>query len=89
MHVMSMLTIYINRAGSNLSDSRLRVLELTKNELRKASRLISFAPRRNLFAPASTFSIFGVVAGPPAAHNPHPECSLEEGRIAADAALLI
>lgn len=33
---MSMLTFYINRAGKNLSKSRLRVLERTKTELRKA-----------------------------------------------------
>jgi hypothetical protein len=33
---MSMLTFYINRAGRNLPASRLRVLELAKNELRKA-----------------------------------------------------
>ncbi len=33
---MSMLTFYINRAGKNLSRSRLRVLERAKRELRKA-----------------------------------------------------
>jgi bifunctional non-homologous end joining protein LigD len=33
---MSMLTFYINRAGKNLSQSRLRVLERTKHELRRA-----------------------------------------------------
>jgi len=33
---MSMLTFYINRAGSNLPDKRRRVLERTKTELRKA-----------------------------------------------------
>ncbi len=33
---MSMLTFYINRAGKDLSDSRLRVLERAKVELRKA-----------------------------------------------------
>jgi hypothetical protein len=33
---MSMLTFYINRAGKNLSKRRLRVLERTKGELRKA-----------------------------------------------------
>jgi Protein of unknown function (DUF3175) len=33
---MSMLTFYINRAGSNLSDERREVLEDAKNELRKA-----------------------------------------------------
>jgi hypothetical protein len=31
---MSMLTFYINRAGKGLSDSRKRVLEAAKNELR-------------------------------------------------------
>ncbi|MBN8912570.1 MAG: DUF3175 domain-containing protein [Rhizobiales bacterium] len=33
---MSMLTFYINRAGSSLSKPRLRVLERAKGELRKA-----------------------------------------------------
>jgi hypothetical protein len=33
---MSMLTFYINRAGRNLSDARVRVLERAKGELRKA-----------------------------------------------------
>jgi hypothetical protein len=33
---MSMLTFYINRAGKNLPKSRLRILERTKSELRKA-----------------------------------------------------
>jgi hypothetical protein len=33
---MSMLTFYINRAGKNLPDSRKRVLEDAKGELRKA-----------------------------------------------------
>jgi hypothetical protein len=33
---MSMLTFYINRAGSSLSKQRLRVLERAKDELRKA-----------------------------------------------------
>lgn len=33
---MSMLTFYINRAGKNLSQSRLRALERTKHELRRA-----------------------------------------------------
>lgn len=33
---MSMLTFYINRAGSSLSRSRLHVLERAKDELRKA-----------------------------------------------------
>jgi hypothetical protein len=33
---MSMLTFYINRAGSNLPDDRRAVLEEAKNELRKA-----------------------------------------------------
>jgi Protein of unknown function (DUF3175) len=33
---MSMLTFYINRAGRKLPRSRLRVLERTKSELRKA-----------------------------------------------------
>lgn len=33
---MSMLTFYINRAGSNLSDERRAVLERAKDELRKA-----------------------------------------------------
>lgn len=33
---MSMLTFYINRAGSHLPKSRLRVLEQTKRELRRA-----------------------------------------------------
>lgn len=33
---MSMLTFYINRAGKNLPKQRLRVLERTKSELRKA-----------------------------------------------------
>jgi hypothetical protein len=33
---MSMLTFYINRAGKNLPKTRLRVLERTKGELRKA-----------------------------------------------------
>src|SRR5581483_5732690 len=32
---MSMLTFYINRAGKNLSKSRLRVLERAKDALRK------------------------------------------------------
>ena len=32
---MSMLTFYINRAGKNLPDSRRRVLEDAKDELRK------------------------------------------------------
>lgn len=32
---MSMLTFYINRAGSNLPDKRRKVLESAKNELRK------------------------------------------------------
>lgn len=33
---MSMLTFYINRAGKNLSDTRLHTLEAAKNELREA-----------------------------------------------------
>lgn len=33
---MSMLTFYINRAGSNLSARRVRILERAKAELRKA-----------------------------------------------------
>ncbi len=33
---MSMLTFFINRAGSGLSDERRRVLEQAKDELRKA-----------------------------------------------------
>lgn len=33
---MSMLTFYINRAGSNLSPERRQVLEAAKDELRKA-----------------------------------------------------
>lgn len=33
---MSMLTFYINRAGSNLPKRRLHVLERAKGELRKA-----------------------------------------------------
>jgi hypothetical protein len=33
---MSMLTFYINRAGSNLSKERRKVLEDAKEELRKA-----------------------------------------------------
>jgi hypothetical protein len=33
---MSMLTFYINRAGKNLPEKRLRVLERAKDELRKA-----------------------------------------------------
>jgi hypothetical protein len=32
---MSMLTFYINRAGRNLPESRKRVLERAKNELRR------------------------------------------------------
>lgn len=32
---MSMLTFYINRAGDNLSASRVKVLERAKDELRK------------------------------------------------------
>jgi hypothetical protein len=32
---MSMLTFYINRAGTNLSKSRRRILEDAKDELRK------------------------------------------------------
>ncbi|HEX4181939.1 MAG TPA: DUF3175 domain-containing protein [Caulobacteraceae bacterium] len=32
---MSMLTFYINRAGTNLSDERRRALETAKDELRK------------------------------------------------------
>ncbi len=33
---MSMLTFYINRAGKNLPQKRLRILERAKDELRKA-----------------------------------------------------
>lgn len=33
---MSMLTFYINRAGSNLTQKRRRILERAKDELRKA-----------------------------------------------------
>ena len=33
---ISMLTFYINRAGSNLPDKRRRVLERAKTELRRA-----------------------------------------------------
>jgi Protein of unknown function (DUF3175) len=33
---MSMLTFYINRAGKNLPQKRVRVLERAKDELRKA-----------------------------------------------------
>lgn len=33
---MSMLTFYINRAGKNLSKSRLGILDRAKTELRKA-----------------------------------------------------
>jgi hypothetical protein len=33
---MSMLTFYVNRAGKNLPDSRKKVLEDAKDELRKA-----------------------------------------------------
>jgi hypothetical protein len=33
---MSMLTFYINRAGKNLPEARLRVLNKAKSELRKA-----------------------------------------------------
>lgn len=33
---MSMLTFYINRAGSNLTDERRAVLDRAKDELRKA-----------------------------------------------------
>ena len=33
---MSMLTFYINRAGKNLSASRLRTLERAKDELQEA-----------------------------------------------------
>lgn len=33
---MSMLTFYINRAGKNLPQRQVRVLERAKNELRKA-----------------------------------------------------
>jgi hypothetical protein len=32
---LSMLNFYINRAGTNLSDSRLRILTRAKGELRK------------------------------------------------------
>ncbi len=32
---MSMLTFYINRAGKNLPESRKRILEKAKNELRR------------------------------------------------------
>lgn len=32
---MSMLTFYINRAGKNLSDARLKTLEAAKEELRE------------------------------------------------------
>ena len=32
---MSMLNFYINRAGKNLPEKRLRILEMAKNELRK------------------------------------------------------
>jgi hypothetical protein len=39
---MSMLTFYINRAGSNLSDERRTVLEAAKGELR---RLFGRKPR--------------------------------------------
>lgn len=35
---MSMLTFYINRAGRNLSKSRLRTLEKAKRELRRLFR---------------------------------------------------
>ncbi|SKA38030.1 Protein of unknown function [Enhydrobacter aerosaccus] len=35
---MSMLTFYINRAGKNLGDSRLRTLEKAKEELRRLFR---------------------------------------------------
>ncbi|MBS0521480.1 MAG: DUF3175 domain-containing protein [Proteobacteria bacterium] len=35
---MSMLTFYINRAGRNLSESRLRTLEKAKSELRRLFR---------------------------------------------------
>lgn len=33
---MSMLTFYINRAGKNLTESRRKVLEKAKDELRRA-----------------------------------------------------
>jgi hypothetical protein len=33
---MSMLTFYINRAGKDLPETRRRVLEAAKDELRKA-----------------------------------------------------
>jgi hypothetical protein len=39
---MSMLTFYINRAGTNLSASQRRVLEAAKTELR---RLFGRAPK--------------------------------------------
>jgi hypothetical protein len=35
---MSMLTFYMNRAGKNLSESRLRTLEKAKEELRRLFR---------------------------------------------------
>lgn len=37
---MSMLSFYINRGGKNLSDSRKKVLEKAKEELRKAFQKI-------------------------------------------------
>jgi hypothetical protein len=44
---MSMLTFYVNRAGKNLPEERLRILEQAKDELR---RLFGRPPR----APASS-----------------------------------
>jgi hypothetical protein len=41
---MSMLTFYINRAGKNLPERRLKILEKAKDELR---RLYGRVPRRN------------------------------------------
>jgi hypothetical protein len=38
---MSMLNFYVNRAGKNLSTSRKRILEKTKQELRKLFRRLS------------------------------------------------
>lgn len=42
---MSMLNFYINRAGRNLPDSRKRILEEAKEELRKLYRKRPVKPR--------------------------------------------
>jgi hypothetical protein len=48
---MSMLTFYVNRAGDNLSQSRLKVLDQAKEELRK---LYDRAPAKKAVRKRST-----------------------------------